>query len=148
VRRANVRRSEAAPLRIEPEAGQFPENAVEAQGNVPSWVLQHDESRLHFANDARNVRPEVPLVGLSESLTGNGEWLAWVTHRHQIHDAAPASTVEAGNVIPHRSIVQGAFAHVLDEDRGGVEVILDPAHGSQPGPDSAQPEFEPGHTGT
>ena len=57
VRSSDGSRRKAVPLRMEPEAGQRPENAFEATADEAWDVLQEHESRLHFANDPGHVVP-------------------------------------------------------------------------------------------
>jgi len=138
----------AAPFRIVPHLGQRPENIGETQAKVPWDVLQHDPSRSHVANDSGNVRPEVPVIAPASAFAGETEWLAWVARRDEIHASTPRCAIECGEVIPHRSLVQGSFSHPGDEDAGSELVSLDPADGSQVWPYSAQPEFESADAGT
>ena len=48
--RANVGRSQTAPLRIEPELGQRPENGVESSKSESSDVFQEDVDWSQSAN--------------------------------------------------------------------------------------------------
>lgn len=130
MRRSNVGRTNASPLRIEPEVGQLPENASEAQGKVPSDVLQQDVSRSHLANDSSDVGPEVALVVFTVALTCVGEGLAGVSRSNEIHRSTPRSAIEGLEIVPDRSWIQGLVFHPSHEDGRGESVPLDVAHGS------------------
>jgi hypothetical protein len=55
---ANGSRWDTIPLRIIPERGQVPENAVESVVSECGHVFHEDEAGSNFANDAGKVRPE------------------------------------------------------------------------------------------
>jgi hypothetical protein len=44
VRCADVGRSYNVPLRVIPEAGKVANDGIEAEGNMPPYIFQHDES--------------------------------------------------------------------------------------------------------
>jgi len=148
VRCADLGRAEAAPLRIEPHLGQLSENLGKSESNMPRHVFHDDEAGSHLANDPGDVGPEVSGIVCPSPPSGNGERLAWIACRDEIHDATPRAAVECCEVIPDRSRVQGAFLHSRHKDAGGVSVPLAPAHGAEIGPDAPQSEFKSANTGT
>jgi len=66
---ADIGRTKQRPLRIEPEAGQVLEDLREAEPEVPSNVLKHDESGPKMANGVSNSGPKVAGVIFSLSLS-------------------------------------------------------------------------------
>lgn len=69
-------------------------------------VLKEDPSGPALFDDAGNVGPEVALVVGAAALSGLTEWLAGIACQNGVHDAAPGSGVEGGNVAPDRRGVQ------------------------------------------
>lgn len=68
--------AESRPLRIEPELGKVGQHSAQL-GRAQSWhVLDDDDGRHRFADDARVVGPEVALVCGSKSLAGDAVGLA------------------------------------------------------------------------
>lgn len=130
MRRTDIGRTNARPLRIEPELGQVSENSSEAQGKVASDVLQIDESGLHLANDSSDIGPEMALVVFSVALAGMRERLARVSRSDEIHRSTPRSAVEGLEIVPDRSRIQGLVLHPGHEDGRGESVPLDTHDGS------------------
>jgi hypothetical protein len=98
-------RSQHVPLRIEPELGQVAEDVAEASAEAePGDVLQEDEARLHLANEPGDLRPEPAAVRGPSASPGDGPGLAREARNEAIHEAAPRSAVEGGNVVPDRSL--------------------------------------------
>lgn len=111
-------------------------------------VLQEHQYGLHFPDDASDVRPEVPFVGFPKPLPGDGERLARVSRRDEIHNSTPASAIEGGKVAPDRSLVQDAVLHSRDQERGSRGFPLHVADGAVSGYGEADPEFKPAESGT
>ena len=132
VRGANGGRGEQTPLRIEPEVGKVGEDVREPEPNKLGDVLQQDESRSHVTDDPCDVRPEPPIIVNSTLLPGRAERLAGEAGSDEIHSATPRATVEGGEVIPHKSLIQPRLAHPLHEDGRCVGVPLNVSHGSYP----------------
>ena len=124
-----VSRAHNAPFRIEPEPGKVSEHSLEAQGKVPADILQEDEAGSYLAKDPSNVRPKVPLVGLASPLARDGEGLAGVAGRDEIHSAAPRSAIEGREIVPDRSRIQGLVFHPGHEDARREGVPLDETNG-------------------
>lgn len=134
VRRSSLGRAEQTPLRMEPEGGKVSEHGSESQPKVACDILKAYDGRLALLDDSPDVRPEVARVLLPLPLAGDGERLARVARRDEIHDSTPRSAVERGQVVPDRSWIQGRFANPGHEDGRSVGVPLDVTHSSQPGP--------------
>jgi len=128
VRRTDIVRPEHTPLRIEPEVGNFPENCVESQGNVPWDVLEKDQRRLDLGDDSPDVRPEVARVGLAGAISGDAEWLAGIAGSDEIHATAPRSAIEGCEIVPDRSAIQGRVFHPGHENGRREGFPLDVAH--------------------
>lgn len=78
MRRTDIGSAKHFPSRIIPERGKVPENVGHAHGKVPCDVFKEAVAWSKQANGARDVGPEMALVGDSSSLAGVTEWLAWV----------------------------------------------------------------------
>lgn len=149
MRSADVVRSEHTPLRIEPEVGKVGQDGVKSQGKVPWYVLEEDQRRLDLVDDPSNVRPEVPRVGLSGAVAGDGERLARVSRRDEIHDSAPRAAIEGREIVPDRRAIQGRVFHPGHEDGRGEGFPLDVANtaiGVSEG--ELEPELEATDSGT
>jgi hypothetical protein len=117
---SDLGRRKHAPLRIEPELGQVPENSFQAS-NKEAWdVLQKDPPGLNVANDADNLRPDVAVVALAELLPGDAKRLTGESRSNEIHDSTPRASIEGSEVTPERSRIQGALFHTRRQDRGGI----------------------------
>jgi len=111
VRRAAIVRSEHRPFRIEPERGQVSEYGSEVGVRSEPWdVLQQRESRSYSAKNVCGFGPEVALVGVSESLAGDGEGLAGKARRNHIDQASialgPSVSEKRSNVPEDRGAIK------------------------------------------
>lgn len=147
VRRANIGRGEQTPLRIEPERGNVAKHIGEPKAKVAWDVLEEDDGSSALFDDSSHLGPEVSLVRFSESLAGDGEWLARVASNDAIHDATPRSAVEGSEIVGDRSAIQLRRFHPGHEDGRGKGVPLDVAHGAAVGGQS-DAELEPADPGT
>jgi hypothetical protein len=101
MRRADVSRSEHAPLRIEPRFGQVRENGSKVRVSKETWdVLQERVSGSNVANAANRIGPEVPLVVDSKPLPCLAERLARESRSDDIHDSSPRLSIEGSDVSP------------------------------------------------
>ena len=149
MRRTDIVRSEHTPLRIEPERGKVPEHGVKSQGKVAWDVLEEDQRRGDLVDDPSDVRPEVARVGFSGAVAGDGERLARVARRDEIHDSAPRAAVEGREIVPDRRAIQGRVFHPGHEDGRGEGFPLDVAHTAVAVSESElEPELESADSGT
>lgn len=142
VRRPDLGRAEQTPLRIEPERGKVAKHVGEPKVNVPWDVLEEGERSAALVEDASHFGPQVALIGVAESLTGDAEWLARVARSDEIHDATPRSAVEGSEIVGDRSAIQLRRFHPGHEDGRGEGLALDVAHGAAVGGQS-DTELEP-----
>ena len=147
VRRADFRRREEARRKAVPHADQSSGDFGEAEAEMMGDVLEEDEGRLALANDAGDMRPEVPRVVRAPALARDGERLARIARSDDVHRAAPRAAVEGGNVVPDRRRIQGRVFHPRHEDGRGVGVPLDVTHSAISGECEVQPEIEPAGAG-
>ena len=142
VGRADFRRREEACRKAVAHADQSCGDFGEAEAEMMGDVLEEHEGRLHFANDAGDMRPEVPRVVGTPALARNAERLARITRSDDVHRAAPRAAVEGSNVVPDRRAIQGRVFHPRHEDGRGVGVPLDMTHSAISGEREVQPEVE------
>jgi hypothetical protein len=114
---------------------------------MPSDIFKETEGWLYFSDDAGNVRPEVPWVFVAELSSGNGERLARIAAMDDIHQAAPRSAVEGGNVVPDRRAIQSLVFHPRHERGRSVGFPLDVTHSSISGDGEMEAEVEPSGSG-
>jgi hypothetical protein len=127
---AGIARSNARPLRIEPERGQGPEHVAEAgsiiDGEQARHVFPKQETRTGFGKDSSDMREDPSVVASPFSLAGEGGGLARPTGEDGIDEAKKDPTVDASQVIADdQSRRQIASFHPLDQDRGGVGIGFD-----------------------
>ena len=147
VGRTDFRRREEARRKAVAHADQSSGDLGEAEAEMMGDVLEEDEGRLTLANDAGDMRPEVPRVVRAPALARDGERLARIARSDDVHRAAPRAAVEGGNVVPDRRRIQGRVFHPRHEDGRGVGVPLDMTHSAMTGACEVQPEVEPAGAG-
>lgn len=146
MRRSDVARGYNRPLRIEPEAGKIGEPFPEpiAMSKSAPDVFQEEERRSRSNNGATDERPEVALVLGAAAFSGDGEGRTRKAGDDDLHVASPRASVQACEVVPDRSRIQGRFFHPSHEDGRREGVPLDVANGANP---AGQAEVEPSDAG-
>ncbi len=113
-------------------------------------VLEGDELGAEITDELGNARPEVPLVFVRSLLAGRGKRLTRISANDCIHETAPRSRIEGGEVTPDRSRIQGSFFHARDQRCGGKGFPLDVADCARSEACSSEsavkPEVEPSDT--
>lgn len=146
---SNLSRCQTTPLRIEPCFGKVSEDDAESPFVEERNVLHEDVARSHLANNARDVRPEPPLVLEAALFSRGAEGLAGEARSDDVHLATPETPIERGNIVPKRSWLQGLFCHARHENGRGVGVPLDVTHSSvRVSERESQSEFEARCPGT
>lgn len=140
------RRKEAcrkAVAHADQSAGDFGETEAEMMGDI----LEEDEGRFDFADDAGDMRPEVARVVSAPALARDGERLARIARSDDVHCAAPWAAVEGGNIVPDNSLIQGRVFHPRHESGCGVGFPFDMAHSTVSRDGDGEPEVEPACAG-
>lgn len=84
-------------------------------------VLQKEEPRTAIVGNAANFKEQPAALSVKPSASAcKAEVLAREATNDAIHCATPASSVEGGNVAPHRCCIQAAFLHASRQDCGRV----------------------------
>lgn len=83
---------------------------------MPGDVLEEDPERADFADDPRDVRPEVAGIVLSAALPGHGERLAGIPGSEEMNSAAERAAVEGSEIRPHNRWSQGLLFHARRQD--------------------------------
>lgn len=143
MRSTDVDRAEAIPFRIVPETGQIPEKVSERGPSVDSkevWdVLHEDESGSKNTDEAREGRPEPPLVVLRSLPSGSRDGLAREASDDGV-DGLEGSGVDEVDVSVTRNVREPAR-----EYRTRVLVPLDLPPAAPPG--ALEPEVDPSDPG-
>ena len=84
-----------------------------------------------------------PEIDVAELAPRDGKRLARIAAMDDIHQAAPRSAVEAGNVVPDRRAIQGRVFHPRHESGCGVAFPLDVTNSSISGHSKVEAEVEP-----
>jgi len=147
VGRADFRRREEACRKAVAHADQSAGDFGEAKAEMMGDILEEDEGRLNFGDDAGDMGPEVARVVRAPALAGNRERLARIARSDDVHHAAPRVAVEGRNVVPDNSLIQGRVFHPRHESGCGVGFPFDMAHSTISGDGDGKPEIEPARTG-
>ena len=147
VGRANLRRREEACRKAVAHSDQSAGDFGEAEAEMMGDILEEDEGRLDFADDAGDMRPEVARVVRAPALARDGERLARIARSDDVHRAAPRAAVEGSNVVPDNSLIQGRVFHPRHESGCGVGFPFDMAHSTISGDGDGKREVEPACTG-
>ena len=147
VGRADFRRSEEACRKAVAHADQSAGDFGEAEAEMMGDILEEDEGRLAFPDDAGDMRPEMPRVVRAAALARDGERLARIARSDDVHRAAPRAAVEGSNVVPDNSLIQGRVFHPRHESGCGEGFPFDMAHSTISGDGDGEPEIEPACAG-
>ena len=126
--RADFRRREEACRKAVAHADQSCGDFGEAEAEMMGDILKKDEGRLDLADDAGDMRPEVTRIVRAAALARDGERLARIASREDIHRATPWFAVEAGNIVPDRRAIQGRIFHPRHDNGCGEGFPFDMAH--------------------
>ncbi len=88
MRGSKVGRSDATPLRIEPELGQRSKDVSKSSNKEPWHIFQKDVAGSYFAKYPFDVRPEPSLVVLREPFAGEADRLTRESGNDEIHVSA------------------------------------------------------------
>ena len=127
----------------------FRDNRVGASANKQSWdILQEDEGRGDFPDDAGDRWPDPAVVGLAAALAGRRERLAREPRSDDMYNSTPRAAVEGGNVVPDRRWSQGTFFHARKKRGHGSGFPFDVQNTSVIGEGDFDSEFKPADAGT
>jgi hypothetical protein len=147
VGRTDFRRREEACRKAVAHADQSSGDLGEAEAEMMGDVLEEHEGRLGLADDAGDMRPEVPRVVCAPAFARDGERLARIARSDDVHRAAPRTAVEGCNVVPDNSRIQGRIFHPRHESGCGVGFPFDMAHSTISGDGDGEPEVETARAG-
>jgi hypothetical protein len=145
--RADFRRREEACRKPVAQADQVSGDFGKSEAQMMGDVLEEDERWSDFADDPRDVRPEMTGVGRRQPPAGDRERLARIARNDDVHAAAPRAAVEAGDVVPDRRAIQGRVVHPRHEQGRGEGFPLDVTHSPISGTGEDEPEIEPADSG-
>jgi hypothetical protein len=89
----------------------------------------------------------MPLVLLPEFLAGDGERLARVTRRYDIHESTPSAAVEGAYIRPNRRLIQDSFFHARSQDFDAERFVLNETDGASIWARQSDTEFKSPDTG-
>jgi hypothetical protein len=142
VGRADFRRREEACRKAVAHADQSAGDFGEAEAKMMGDILEEDEGRFDFADDAGDMRPEVARVVSPSALARDRELLARVARSDDVHRAAPRAAAEGSNVVPDNSLIQGRVFHPCHESGCGEGFPFDMAHSTISGKSDGESEVE------
>jgi hypothetical protein len=118
VRCADFLRAKESARNAVAHAFQFAGDFMEAESKMGVHVFEEDLPGLDFADDACDVRPEVPRVFLPELLACTAKRLAGVPGAEDIRLSAIRRPVECLKVAPNVRRSHGAVLHTRNQDAG------------------------------
>lgn len=116
VRRADLCRREQARRRRVAQSPKLSQDGFKAEGDVPGDVFEKDPFGAAFADDARDVGPEVTGIVGAAALSGRAEGLAGISGEDDVESPAERQCVEVAQVGPDRGRSEVARALGGDED--------------------------------
>jgi hypothetical protein len=116
MRRADLCRREQARRRRVAQSPKLSQDGLEAEGDVTGDVFEEDPFRAAFADDARDVGPEVPGVVGAAAFSGRAEGLAGISGEDDVESTAERQCVEAAQVGPDRGRSEVSGALGVNED--------------------------------
>lgn len=112
MRGADVGRAQHLPFRIEPESGQVAEDGREpARRDEAAHVLEIDQVDAARLDRVGDRRPQPARVARAEPLARRAPGLARKARSEAMCAAAPRSSVERGDVRPHRRLIDESRFH-------------------------------------
>jgi len=146
---SNAGRRKHTPFRIPPHLGQLaqdPSNRGLAAslpiGDHKSVdVFEEEPLGLNFPKDSSRVRPQVPLVGGEEPLSGEAVALARDARNDAVNDSTPRLAVEGSQIRPHSRRSHASRFHLARQDFAGEGVPLNAADCARREAKSGQSEF-------
>ena len=110
-------------------------------------ILEEDEGRFDFADDAGDMWPKVAWIIGTEPSACDRERLARIARSDDIHRATPRAAIEGSNVVPDNSLIQGRVFHPRHESGCGEGFPFDMAHSTISGDGDGKPEVEAASAG-
>ncbi|MEQ1499419.1 MAG: hypothetical protein ABL914_12250 [Novosphingobium sp.] len=114
-----------------------------SQIEVAFDVFGKDCPGPHFADDPRNLGPQVPGIGLAAALSGQAERLAGIAGREDMNAAAPRAAIKGFEIVPNRRWLQGRVFHPGHESGRSMGFALDETNSPISGLGDAEPKVEP-----
>jgi hypothetical protein len=147
VARPHFGRAEYSARSAATQSFQWRDEGGELSVRVPRDVLAEETISPALGEDAEHLVDEEAVVASPAALAGDGVGLARVAANDAIHDAAPASSVEGGEVRPDRRRIQLARFHARDQPCGGKGFPLHVSDSARSGLGNVHAEVEPAGSG-
>jgi len=141
----------SSPFRIVPQFGKLPDHGSPVScpsiiAHIDAWyVLQQDESGLHFANDPECVGPEVSVV-VEASFACHAVGLAREPCGDEV-SSVPWSSVKGFDVVPNGGVIEVPVSDVVLYDGLTVGVLFDVTYCPAVDASEPKPERKPGVPG-
>ena len=133
VRRADFCRREQTRRSRVTQVPKVSQDGFEAEGDVPNDVFKEDPFGAAFADDAGDVRPEVPVIVGTLAFASGTEGLAGISGEDDVEGAAKGPGIEAAQIIPDRGGREITGALGGDEGRAGPVLPFDEGPGVKSG---------------
>ncbi len=122
MRRADLCRREQARRRRVAQSPKLSQDSLETEGNVTGDVFEKDPFGAAFADDARDIGPEVAGIVSSAPFSRRAEGLAGVSGENGIKRTAEGAGVEAAQIGPDGG--RGEVSRALGGDEDGTGPVL------------------------
>ena len=125
MRRADFCRREQTRRRRVAHAPKLSEDGFEAEGDVPGDVFEENPFGAAFPDDSGDVRPEVPGIVGTATLSSGAEGLAGISCKDDVEGAEERPGIEYAQIVPNWGRGEIPCALGGDEDGAGPALPFD-----------------------
>lgn len=122
VRRADFCRTEQTRRRRVAHIPKLSRDGFEAKGDMPIDVFEEDPLGGTFPDDPGDLRPKVPGIICTATLSGGAEGLAGISGQDDVEGAAKGAGIERPQVIPDWR--RGEVPSALGSDEDSARPVL------------------------
>lgn len=108
-------RAEQARFDRKAHCAKVSKDGLGSQGHMSFDVFEEAPLRIELVDDSADVRPEVAGIVFAAAPAGEAEGLAGISSSEDMNLSTPWASVEAGNIIPKRSVTHGLVSHPRHE---------------------------------
>jgi hypothetical protein len=115
MRRADFLRAKDSFLNLIAKSEKFSSDLFISDAQMVFDVFEEDDFWLNFADDPRDVRPEMTRIFRAALFPGTRERLAGVARSEDIHSATPRFASEGFEIAPNRCLIEGSVLHTRNQ---------------------------------
>jgi hypothetical protein len=115
MRRADFLRAKDSFLNLIAKSAKLSTHLLVSDAEMVFDVFEEHDAGFDFADNPRDVRPEVPWVFRAALLAGAGEGLTRIARSEDIHNSAPRLAIEGFKIRPNRTRIERSVFHTRDQ---------------------------------